>query len=198
MKKTKNPRSKYFTIELYPESENIQFDKKIELIKKYDYAYILHDNDHANAHYHVVVAFNNYRYLNAISEEFEIPTNYIEPVRTIESMLTYLIHLNDKNKFQYDFNQVEGSKNLLDKFRKALKNNGLEEEQKILQIIDWIDNEEYITMARFVRYICSIGRYDILRRSQFIFTSMIKEHNEHVHLFLDDDKLSWYIDPRKE
>lgn len=194
MKKQDNPRSKYFTIELYPESENICFNDKIELIKKYNYAYILHDKDNVGSHYHVVVAFDNYRYKNAISEEFNIPTNYIEVVRSLDAILTYLIHLNDKSKYQYNFEEVQGSQKLLIKLQKALKNNALEEEDKILQIVEWIDGQGHITMSRFVRYMCSIGRYDILRRSQFIFTTMIKEHNDNVTLYLEDEKISWYVE----
>lgn len=185
-------RSKYYTIELYNESENINFNDKIELIKKYDYAYILHNKDNAKEHYHVVVAFANYRYKNAICEEFNIPSNYIEPIRSIEGILTYLIHLNYKSKYQYSIDDVVGSNGLLTKLKKAIKNNGLEEENKVLELIQYIDNSEVITYTRFIKYACSIGRFDVVRRSQYLFTKIIDEHNQNVRMFLDDEKLSWY------
>lgn len=170
-------RSKYFTIELYDESENINFNDKIELIKQYDYAYIRHDKDGVKSHIHCVVMFNNYRYLNAISEEFNIPSNYIEKVRTLDSILTYLIHLNDKSKYQYDIKEVIGSVEALDKLNKAYKNNGLEEERKILDLIDFIDKSYFLNYSTFIKYACSIGRFDIVRRSQYLFIKMIDEHN---------------------
>lgn len=113
----KNIRSKYYTIELYEESENIKFEDKIEKIKMYDYAYILHDKDNSKNHYHCVISFNNYRYINSVSEELEIPINYIEPIRSLDSILMYLIHFNDKSKYQYNFDEVKGSFNLLQKLK---------------------------------------------------------------------------------
>lgn len=180
MKNKNKIRSKYFTIELYNESENINFNDKIELIKKYDYAYILHDKDNCKAHYHCVIIFNNYRYLNAISEELNIPTNYIEEVRTIDCMLTYLIHLNDKSKYQYDINEVIGSPSAIQKLKKALKNNGLEEESKVADLIQYIDSSGYLSLHKFVSYACSIGRFDVVRRSQYLFIKIIDEHNLHL------------------
>lgn len=170
-------RSKYFTIELYDESENINFNDKIELIKKYDYAYIRHDKDGVKTHIHCVVMFNNYRYLNAVSEEFDIPPNYIQKVRTLDSILTYLIHLNDKSKYQYDIKEVIGSINALEKLNKSYKNNGLEEENKILDLISYIDSCDYLTFTKFVKFACQIGRFDIVRRSQYLFIKLIEEHN---------------------
>lgn len=186
-------RSKYYSIELYDESDNLRFSEKIELIKKYDYAYILHDKDNVKPHYHVVMAFNNYRYLNSVAEELTIPSNYIEPVRSLDSILMYLIHLNDKSKYQYKLEEIQASKSLYDKLVKAYKNNGLEEESKILDLIEYIERNEYITYSRFIKYGCSIGRYDIIRRSQYLFIKLIDEHNNRVMKIIDDQKLSWYI-----
>lgn len=177
MKNINKIRSKYYTIELYNESENINFNDKIDLIKKYDYAFILHDKDNCKSHYHCVIIFNNYRYLNSVSEELNIPTNYIEEVRTIDGMLTYLIHLNDKSKFQYNINDIVGSEKAINMFYKAYKNNGLVEENKIIDLLHYIDTCGYLTLHKFIIYACSIGRYDIVRRSQYIFLKIIDEHN---------------------
>ena len=187
-------RSKYYTIELYDESENINFNDKIEIIKKYNYAYIKHDKDGVKEHYHVVMAFPNYRYKTSLCEELGIPPNYIEPVRSIEGMLTYLIHLNDKQKYQYKLEDVIGSSKLLNQFKKCIKNNDLVEEEKIIELLDYIDRSEYITFKRFIRYACSIGRFDIVRRSQYIFIRLLEEHNTKVLEVIDDIKLSWYND----
>ena len=159
---------------------------------KYDYAYNLHDKDGVKPHYHVVVAFPNYRYKTSLEEEFNIPSNYIEEVRSLEGILTYLIHLNDKSKYQYSIDDVVGSNALLTKLKKAIKNNGLEEENKVLELIQYIDNSEVITYTRFIKYACSIGRFDVVRRSQYLFTKIIDEHNTNVRMFLDDERLSWY------
>lgn len=186
--KREKQRSKYYAIELYPKSDTIQFDKKIDLIKNYDYAYILHNKDTNEPHYHVVVAFNNYRYLNAISDEFDIPSNYIQPIRSLEGMLTYLIHLNDKSKFQYDINEVFGSNSLLLKFQKCIKNNGQEEEDKLYDLLEFIENSDYIKYIDFIKYSCLIGRYDIVRRSQYLFIKIIDEHNNSIYKTIDNNK----------
>lgn len=179
----KNIRSKYFTIELYEESENINFNNKIDLVKRYEYAYILHNKDGVKNHYHCVVAFQNYRYLNAVSEEFEIPVNYIEPIRSLDNILMYLIHFNDKSKYQYNFDEVIGSKTLLEKLKKCIKNNGVEEEQKVLDLLDFVCRSSYITFVAFVKYACSIGRFDVVRRNQYLFVKIIEQHNQKI---LDD------------
>lgn len=185
-------RSKYYTIELYPQSDTIQFDKKIDKIKMYDYAYILHDKDEAKPHYHVVISFVNYRYIEAVADELDIPINYIEPIRNLNAILTYLIHLNDSSKYQYELKDVQASNSLMAKLLKAYKNNGLEEESKIIELIEYIDRSEYLTYTRFVKYACNIGRYDIVRRSQYLFIKIIDEHNDKILRIVDDIKLSWY------
>ena len=185
-------RSKYYGIELYEESENLKFSEKIEIIKKYDYAYIWHDKDNSKKHAHLVLAFNNYRYQDAVCEELNIPSNYVEPINSIDGMLTYLIHLNQPNKHQYDVNEVIGTTKVLNMFKKALKNNGKVEEDKVLELIEFITKSEYLTLTRFIKYACSIGMFDIVRRSQYLFNKIIDEHNEIVLQFVDDIKLSWY------
>lgn len=188
----KKERSKYYGIELYEESENLCFREKMEKIKNYDYAYIKHDKDGCKEHYHVVLDFANYRYKNAVCEEFDLPSNYVEPINSIDGMLTYLIHLNQKNKHQYGIDEVNGTQKTLSKFHKALKNNGKVEEEKVVELIDYISNQEYLTTMRFIRYACSIGMFDIVRRSQYLFNKIIDEHNKQVLMFVDDIKLSWY------
>lgn len=188
----KKERSKYYGIELYEESENLCFREKMEKIKNYDYAYIKHDKDGVKEHYHVVLDFANYRYKNAVCEEFNLPANYVEPINSIDGMLTYLIHLNQKNKYQYQIDEVNGTQKTLSKFHKALKNNGKVEEDKVMELIDYISNQEYLTTIRFIRYACSIGMFDIVRRSQYLFNKIIDEHNKQVLMFVDDVKLSWY------
>lgn len=192
MKNLDKIRSKYYTIELYDDSENLKFIDKIEKIKQYDYAYIKHDKDGSKEHYHVVVAFNNYRYLKAVADEFEIPYNYIEEIRSLDAILMYLIHLNDKSKYQYDINDIIASEGLYNKLVKAYKNNGQVEEDKILDLIEYINRSEYISYLSFIRYACTIGRYDIVRRSQYLFIKIIDEHNNKVMKIVDDIKLSWY------
>ena len=116
--------------------------------------------------------FNNYRYLNAVAEEFNIPNNYIQEVRSLDGILTYLIHLNDKSKFQYDIKEIVGSKKALEKIHKAYKNNGLEEENKIIDLLDFIDKQQHLTFTKFIRYACHRWYNKtncIIKRIKFIF-----------------------------
>lgn len=182
----KKIRSKYYAFELYPESENLKFEDKIIDLVKYDFAYILHDKDEVKPHYHVVVSFPNYRWKSSVCEEFQIPENYVEEIRNLDAILMYLIHFNDKTKYQYKFDEVSGSEKLIDRLKKALKNNDLEEEDKILQLIQYIDSSCSLSYSNFIKYACSIGRFDIVRRSQYLFCKIIDEHNLHVQRMLDN------------
>ena len=79
----KNIRSLYWGLILYDDSENLNFnDKIITIAQNFDYVYIKHDKDidtNGNLkkiHYHIILKFNNYKWLKSLSDELNIPMNY--------------------------------------------------------------------------------------------------------------------------
>ena len=168
---------------LYPE-EDITHKKAIEYIKtNYDYALIVHDKDFYSdtgeikkSHTHLVVKFNNAKWNTAIAKELGITTNYIQNCRNFNLALNYLIHYNDDTKYQYSIDEVQG--NLKKKLEKIIKNDNKDENDKLLELINYIENYNgIIEESEFMKYSANIGMWDVARRSTIWFLRLIEKHN---------------------
>lgn len=174
-------RARTFCLILYDEDET--HTKAIKKIKQsYDYAMICHDRDTDDkgevlkAHYHVVLKFSNAKWNTALAEELGITENYIEEARNIKRALLYLIHFYDEDKFQYTTEDVTGP--LKKKLVEYLRSEGKTESEKVLEILEEIENTDHeITYFAFCKHCASIGYYDVIRRSSSLITKVIDEHN---------------------
>ena len=175
-------RSRKMCMLLYP-NEDLTHKKAIEYIKlNYDYALIEHNQDLnengelKKSHTHIVVSFLNAKWNTAIAEELGITANYIEKCRSLDNALEYLIHYNDDTKHQYDIEEVKG--NLQSQLKKILLNDGKDENTKAFELYDYIENYDgYIDEITFLKYACSIGMYDVARRSSMYILRAIDKHN---------------------
>lgn len=176
-------RSRKMCMLLYP-NEDETHRKALEYIRlNYDYASIVHDKDVnietgeiKKEHTHVVVSFSNAKWNTAFAEEIGITENYIQSIRSFESCLEYLIHYNDDTKYQYDIEEVQGS--LKNKLKKFVINDNKDENEKCLELIEYIDSYYgYLSIKDFSLYCCSVGMWDMFRRASGIYLSIIQEHN---------------------
>jgi len=168
---------------LYP-NEDESHKKAIEYIKlNYDYALIVHDKDYypdtgeiKKAHTHIVLSCDNAKWNTAIAKELGITPNYIQQCRNYENALNYLIHYNDDTKYQYLIDEVQG--NLKHKLEKLLINDKKDENEKLIEIIEYIENYDGILNEKtFMLYVCSIGMWDVARRSTVWLLRLIETHN---------------------
>lgn len=175
-------RSRNFNLVLYSEDESHR--QAIDYIKKNcDYAMILHDMDTyedtgelKKSHYHVVVRFPNAKWSTSFANDLGIGENYLEECRSLKRSLLYLIHFYDENKYQYDVDDVTGS--LKKRLQEILTNSDKTENEKMQDLISYIDNfDNFIEMSQFIRYCVSIGYTDVCRRDYQLLTSIIIEHN---------------------
>lgn len=91
-----------YTFALTQDNERIQ-----RIVKQYPkYAYICHDKDDAEVHYHYYVEFLNPRSISALAKELNIPENMIEQVYSKKGILTYLTHDNANDKHHYDKSEI--------------------------------------------------------------------------------------------
>lgn len=186
----KNIRSLYWGLILYDDSENLNFnDKIITIAQNYDYVYIKHDKDiDANGnlkkiHYHIILKFNNYKWLKSLSDELNIPMNYFEKINSLNNMLVYLIHYNNADKYQYSLNEVMGTSNLKIKLNKCISNIENSEEDKIMLILDHIYScTTRLSYRDLVSFILNKGLWAEFRRSANIIFKLLEEHNS---LFID-------------
>lgn len=81
--------------------------------------YILHDKDFneetgepKEPHFHILLQSRVPYRISTIANIFEVEPNMVEIVRNYDSMLRYLIHADNKDKAQYEINQVKTNSNI--------------------------------------------------------------------------------------
>lgn len=154
-----------------------------------NYAYILHDKDYnengeiKKPHYHVMLCFDNPRTITGLSKELDLLPNYIEPTKhNYIKGLRYLIHADEEDKYLYAVEEVKGTKTLIRKLENSLNADKTECEY-IIEIIDIIDNQDYINKREFVLEMCRKNLYSYYRRSACIINDIIFEHNQRYRNF---------------
>lgn len=177
-------RARNFNLVLYDEDETHK--KALDYIQKnYDYAMILHDKDIDDLtgeikkpHYHVVLRFQNAKWNTSLAEDLGITQNYIEESRSLKRSLLYLIHFYDEDKYQYKLNDVDGP--LRKRLEEIIKNGEKTENEKMQELIDFIDNfDSEILIPQFIRYCVGIGYTDVVRRDFNLLCPIIEEHNSY-------------------
>ena len=177
-------RARNFNLVLYDEDETHK--KALDYIQKnYDYAMILHDKDIDDLtgeikkpHYHIVIRFANAKWNTSLADDLGIAQNYIEESRSLKRSLLYLIHFYDENKYQYELNEVDGS--LKKRLEEIIRNGEKTENEKMQELIDFIDNSENeISIPQFIRYCVGIGYTDVVRRDFNILMPILEEHNSY-------------------
>lgn len=180
----KGQRFYNFLVELYPE----QMDILNNIFNTYECIYILHDKDvkesgeEVEPHYHIVVKLQNAKTISALAKEFDIREERIEPVKKgLTRILKYLIHNGCEDKYQYDISEVKyNSISLYKKLEKSIIDD-TDENEKVNDLIDYInESDKFIYFNTFAKYVCSIGKWEVLRRNQYIFIRLIEEHNSFV------------------
>lgn len=178
-------RAVNFGLLLYPEEDN-SHRLALEYIRfNFECAYVTHDKDVdeesgevLKSHTHVVIRLTNARTNVSLSKELGIAINYIQKIKNFEGALEYLIHLNDENKYQYDLKDVKGSDSLILKLKKYINNKGYTEEERVIELFEYIDSIGYVTIKDFSKFAVSVGKWDIFRRSYSFFKDYIIQHNQ--------------------
>lgn len=114
-------RFRHFIMILYPEWSNfsdILHDIKGSFKK---YAYIKHfpESDEKKEHYHLILSLDNPRSVESLSNRLDIPKNLIQNCKSLRGSCRYLIHRDDEDKRQYNFDDVVVSKSFLSTFGKS-------------------------------------------------------------------------------
>lgn len=179
--------NRYYCAILYPEDSN--YELYLHNIMKYytEVTYILHDKDKIyvnengkitekvkKPHLHILFKVGkNARGINSISEESEIPINYLEGCNK-ENMLLYFIHYKKKDKAKYSVNEVQGE---LKEYLMRLLNENISEENFLNDIILLIQTNKIKTTLDFVSYCIRKNKVDIIRKYSYIITKILQEKN---------------------
>ncbi len=163
-------RGRLFCLVLYPENDNHR--RLIQLLKqKYNILGIYHDrdiydedNEETGAkkgdikklHCHIMVEFENARYLNALAKELDIEPNLIQKVQSFEGMTKYFTHQDYPLKAQYQRSELFGT--LIDKAMKCIDKTS--PDLQICEIIEYLQKQKYlIPFPQFITWLCSNGYY---------------------------------------
>lgn len=177
----KNERSLYWALMLYEDSSNLKFSD-INL-SNYEFIYIKHDKDKKDdgtfkkSHYHVILKFKNYKWLSSLSEELNIPMNYFEKIRSLDNMLTYLLHYKEENKYHYNFDDLVGSSLLKSKLKKIINNFEKDETDIMADFLNFIDSSKFLRFIDLYRFAVDNQYWSEFRRNYSILKDLTTEHN---------------------
>ncbi len=175
-------RSRNIDIIVYDEAFIDKFITICE-VQQFDYAYILHDKDLNDDgtikkfHYHFRVFSDLQRSLSAWSKVFNIPINYIEKLDDKRLSIRYLIHLDNREKFQYNQNDIITN---IDDIEKYFKDTKQEESYQLKYICDYIDDiNGYIYFQDVKNFVIENNYWSAYRRYYSIIRDLIQERNKY-------------------
>ena len=178
---TNAPRYKAKThlVELYTDSDswNSAYDK---LLLMDNVAYIHHNADGCKEHIHAVVCTVNQTYNTSLAKQLGIECKWIQQVKDRNSILRYLIHLDNPDKHQYQEEEVLFTSKYMEDLFKTACNVGVKESEdsKVIRLLDMLDGmHERLTYTQFVRLACENGLYDVVRRSNYLMCKILDEYN---------------------
>lgn len=175
-------RSRNVDIIVYDE---VYLDKFITIceVQQFDYAYILHDKDLDDDdnikkfHYHFRVFSDLQRSLSAWSKVFDYPINYIEKLDDKRLSIRYLIHADNREKYQYNQNDIITN---IDDIEKYFKDTKQEESYQLKYICDYIDSiNGYIYFQDVKNYVLENNYWSAYRRYYTIIRDIILERNKY-------------------
>ena len=195
MEKNSYNYNRNFTLLLY-EEDKTHTEALNKIKQRYDYASILHDKDITEdgeikkEHIHCVIRVgNNPRWKSAVAKELGIKENYIEGCN-LDKQLRYLIHFDNKQKYQYNIEKVEGT--LKKRLKEIINKEGKTECEKITTIINYIESrEERIDITSFSIWCAENGYWDVFRRASQIIIKIID--NKKVNIILHNTHLIIYL-----
>lgn len=177
-----------FTGVLYPDSESYDFATVLELVKKNfkEWAMCFHDQDTDDEgnlkklHLHWVGRCNP-RKISSCARILGLKENEIEKGRDFRSLVQYLIHLNDDDKFQYSPDGVETNISDIGKYFCTLC------EGQIVK--DLASAKARMSWYDLIQYAVENDCYDALRRNLGVLKLVWDESTEKKFRELSDRTL---------
>lgn len=185
-------RSRVHLLLLYPDNPD-HLEVLDKITKSYDYAGIVHNRDvwseedekqnplHKagelkKEHIHIVLRTQNAVWNTALCKDLGLEDKFCEQVKNIDRSLQYLLHYNEPDKTQYPLDDVFGG--LRTKLAESIAKNEKSEGEKVLELLDYIDNYQgQLRISDFARYCAANGYWSEFRRSGSIFLKVIAESN---------------------
>lgn len=190
--KKKTPqRGKCLCAILYPEDNPAHKQALDTLLKLYNCLAIHHNADtylwdevdekgeviHAQGelkkpHYHIIIRFENARYISGVAKELGIEENLIQKCTNFNSYVQYLTHMDEPLKHQYQVSDFIGT--LVPNAIKVLES-PMSEDEQVFEIQDYIESHNNITYGMLGRWCATYGYWSTFRRNQSYFKEIYYE-----------------------
>lgn len=174
-----NPKGRLFTFRLYEDNE--EHMRVLDTFKKY-YMYLglKHDRDTwhkfdknfeegehyegelKKTHHHIIVKFENARYLNALLKEIGCDDRQcVQKLGSFRDFVIYLTHRDYPQKAQYKPDEFYGL--LLGDAMKCLGDDS--PDVQLLEIVSYLENlNRYMSYTEFIKFCCTYGYTSTLKR----------------------------------
>ena len=154
---------KVFTGTIYPDSESYVYSDVLSSLNFFDeWAFILHDKDVTDSgelkkpHVHWV-GRGDPRTVSCVAKKLGLKENEVEHGRNFKSLIQYLVHKNDPDKFQYDWNEISSNIDCLSQYFRCVSEGRICKDLCTAKLrMSWYDLIEYA-----IEHDC----YDVLRRN---------------------------------
>ena len=101
-------------VKIYEREEILRILDKWQEEKELEYFFIEHTEDINNIHYHIVIRYNSPTRFETIKNKFQYGD--IQNSKSVKNSIQYLVHLNDPQKFQYNWSEVVTNSKELNKY----------------------------------------------------------------------------------
>lgn len=135
-------------------------------------------------HIHIVILFSSRKTNTAVAKELGISSNYVRMFSSkpiLKQKLLYLIHRDDKSKYQYSPEDVFGTSLVFD-FTEFLADTDVSNKEQRDKILDYIKRHgrnNYIVKNDFIAYCNDNGLYGFVCGSNWsLFNNLINESNQ--------------------
>lgn len=181
LEEQKPVRTRHFIILLYEDTTSYNFKEVLSICKSQKkWAYIKHfpESDEKKEHIHLILSFENQKYVSTLSKQLGVPEYFIKPIKNMRSICRYLIHKDDEEKYQYSLEQVKVSNAFEREFKKAFDD--IETEDIIIdniykQIDSITKHFQYHECVRLLIQYVNAHCYDtIYKRYRFEFQDYLK------------------------
>ena len=196
--KREQKEDRKFQAIIYPDSKEYDCQQLLERLKYYwtKYYYVLHDKDEyleedfdryvaendgkepdwkvgdkKKPHYHVIGYTDSPCLLGRAAIKFGIPSNQVQQVKNMKSAVSYLIHMNNPEKYQYGKEEVKSNDTSIEKYFKRETT----AEEKAEALVTAILTTDVRSITALANWAINNGCWDELRRGQHIYTAMIYE-----------------------
>ena len=145
-----------------------------------NYAYAFHNKDlnddgtPKKDHIHFMIFLPFQKTITAVSKVLGIPLTNINYIDNKVGAVRYLIHLDHKDKYQYDKDIIVYNFNI-DPYFNTLKDKSSKEGINVKQLIDFIKQNDYTSIEMLIDYAIDCGIYSDLRRNQNLLLRLIYE-----------------------